>query len=315
MILLPFFCLGVGILLGIYIKNKKLKIYSERISTVVLALLIFIIGVGIGIESSILENFLKIGFNCMVISILAIGFSIVFTVICEKTILPLEKIDRDLMGKNIDILSKKNSDFQDKENGLVWIMPLSIAIGLLIGIVFQNYINPLVVEKMFTSFLIILYICVGISQGVEKEVFIFIKILGLRIIWLSIAIIVGSIIGGILAGKILNLPLYISVISAGGMSYYSLTGAFMVEMYGLEVGTYGFVVNIMRELFTIILMPVLIKISIGSPIAGGAAGNMDAMLIPITKFVGVRLGLVTLITGTILTFIIPFLLPLLSSIL
>ncbi len=52
MILLPFFCLGVGILLEIYIKNKKLKIYSERISTVALALLIFIIGVRIGIENS-----------------------------------------------------------------------------------------------------------------------------------------------------------------------------------------------------------------------------------------------------------------------
>lgn len=52
MILLPFFCLGVGILLEIYIKNKKLKIYSERISTVALALLIFIIGVRIVIENS-----------------------------------------------------------------------------------------------------------------------------------------------------------------------------------------------------------------------------------------------------------------------
>ena len=62
-------------------------------------------------------------------------------------------------------------------------------------------------------------------------------------------------------------------------------------------------------------MPLLVKISKGSPIAGGAAGNMDTMLVPITKVVGADLGLVTLITGTILTFIVPFLLPFLSNIL
>ncbi len=97
------------------------------------------------------------------------------------------------------------------------------------------------------------------------------------------------------------------------MSYYSITGAFMTEAYGLEVGAYGFLVNVMREFLTV-LMPVLVKISKGSPIAGGAAGNMDTMLAPVTKFVGVRLGLVTLVTGTVLTFVVPFLLPLMAAV-
>lgn len=42
--------------------------------------------------------------------------------------------------------------------------------------------------------------------------------------------------------------------------------------------------------------------------------EMDTMLAPVTKFVGVHLGLVTLFTGTILTIIVPFLLPLISYI-
>ncbi|HWQ77957.1 MAG TPA: LysO family transporter [Anaerovoracaceae bacterium] len=50
-------------------------------------------------------------------------------------------------------------------------------------------------------------------------------------------------------------------------------------------------------------------ISKGSPIAAGAAGNMDTMLVPVTKFVGIELGLVTLITGAILTFLVPLILP------
>ena len=87
----------------------------------------------------------------------------------------------------------------------------------------------------------------------------------------------------------------------------------MTQVYGIEVGAYGFLVNVMREFLTVLLVPILIKVSLGSPIASGAAGNMDTMLVPVTKFTGQELGIVTLITGTILTFLVPFLLPLLTS--
>ncbi len=89
----------------------------------------------------------------------------------------------------------------------------------------------------------------------------------------------------------------------------------MTQVYGIEAGTYGFMVNVMREFLTVLLLPFLVKISNGSPIAGGAAGNMDTMLVPVTKFVGVELGLVALITGVILTFTVPFILPVLYGIL
>ena len=39
---------------------------------------------------------------------------------------------------------------------------------------------------------------------------------------------------------------------------------------------------------------------------------MDVLLVPITKFVGMELGIVTLITGTVLTLVVPLLLSLLA---
>lgn len=94
----------------------------------------------------------------------------------------------------------------------------------------------------------------GISQGANKEVYRFICLLGLKILFLPAAILVGSILGGYIAGVLLGVPCHISVISAGGMSYYSITGAFMTEAYGLEVGAYGFLVNVMREFFTVLFV-------------------------------------------------------------
>ena len=56
-------------------------------------------------------------------------------------------------------------------------------------------------------------------------------------------------------------------------------------------------------------LPVLIRISKGSPIASGAAGCMDTMLVPVSRYVGPELSLVALISGTILTFVVPVWLP------
>lgn len=322
MTMIPFVCLGFGIMLGVLIKSNKFIKIANQVSTIALVFLMFSIGLGIGLNEAVINNLGRIGFNCAFISSSAIFFSVMFTYLCEKTVLPLKEIDCDLQKKNLDLYSAdigneviKDSHRDNDGKNLVWVMPSGLILGVVLGVFIRGFIDLSVIDIAFIFSLIILYICVGISQGANREVFHYVRVLGFRILWLSVAIIVGSLTGGLLSGLILQIPLTISVIASGGMSFYSITGAFMTSMYGIEIGTYGFVVNVMREFFTIILMPLLIKISPGSPIAGGAAGNMDTMLAPITKFVGVRLGLVTLITGIILTVVVPFLLPLLSALL
>lgn len=116
--ILPFICLGIGILLGVFIKNKYFFICSEKLSTIALSLLMFSIGLGIGVDNSIMENFFKIGFNCVIISFSAIIFSVIFTVICEKTILPLKQIDKDLEKKILLslILQMKNKKIKMNKN-------------------------------------------------------------------------------------------------------------------------------------------------------------------------------------------------------
>lgn len=315
MSIIPFVCLGIGIMVGLIVKNEKFFIYSDKISTFSLILLMLVIGLGIGLDKSIVDNFLRMGLNCVVIAISAIIFSVLLTFIVEKTVLSLDKIDYALIE---DVNDKESELFKDEEDkkgsNLVWIMPVSIIIGLIAGVLLRSIINPSVTDLFFTIALIVLYICVGISQGANKEVFVYIKLIGFKIILIPAAILFGSLVGGIVSGIILRLPLYISTTAAAGMSFYSITGAYMTQQYGIETGTYGFIVNIMREFLTVLTMPLLIKISPGALIAGGAAGDMDTMLAPITKFVGIRLSLVTLLTGMILTFVVPILLPIVSTI-
>ncbi len=320
MSIIPFICLGIGITVGVlFVKNKKLFIYTDKISTFALILLMLVIGLGIGLDKSIVDNFLRIGFNCAVIATAVIIFSVLLTFIVEKTILPLDKIDYDLIKKNTQINANADNELlkdeeKNKGSNLVWIMPASIIIGLIAGMLLRSIIIPSVTDFFFTAALIVLYICVGVSQGSNKEIFVYLKLIGFKIVLIPAAILIGSLIGGIVSGIMLRLPLYIPATAAAGMSFYSITGAYMTQQYGIEIGTYGFIVNIIREFLTVLTMPLLIKVSPGALIAGGAAGDMDTMLTPITKFVGIRLSLVTLLTGMILTFVVPLLLPIVSMI-
>ena len=155
MTILPFICLGIGIILGLFIKEKKIIGYSEKISSVALALLMITIGLNIGIDKAIMKNFFKIGFNCIGISLLAIIFSVIFTFICEKTILPLKQIKEELERKDIDILSEKtveNSESSESNSWFVWMMPISVIIGLLLGILLEEKISPLIIDNSFTYF-------------------------------------------------------------------------------------------------------------------------------------------------------------------
>lgn len=308
---IPFVCLGIGFCLGIFNKKKNFLYFSDKVSTISLAILMLGIGIGIGLDKTILNNMGRIGFNCFMVSLLAIIFSVIFTYLCEKTLLPLDKIDKKIDEQNFELISSVNTD-SESSTSFIWVMPTCIVLGLVLGIFLRNVIGGGTVDTLITISLVVLYICVGISQGANNEVYQFIKELGWKMIFLPIFIMVGSVFGGYIASLIIDVPASITTISASGMSYYSVTGAFMSKTYGIEAGTYGFIVNVMREFITVISLPFLRKISMGSPIAAGGAGNMDTMLAPVTKFVGIRLGLVTLVTGMILTIIVPFLLPILA---
>jgi len=312
---MPFLCLAIGFFIGMRNLTERMLKKIDGIINIALVVLMLTIGINIGINDSVMSNLDSIGLNCLAISLSAIAFSVLFTVIIEKTALPLDKLKEKLSSENININSEIDISKEGKsENSrLIWIMPVSIVIGVILGYFLTSYIQTFLLDYMLIGSLIILYVSVGISLSSNKKVFKYIRILGFRVIYISIAVIAGSLVGGFVAGTLLGIPLHISVISASGMSYYSLTGAYMTQVYGIQAGTYGFVVNVMREFFTVLLLPFLIKISMGSPIASGAAGNMDTMLVPVTKVVGAELGLVTLITGVILTFVVPFILPVLYS--
>ncbi len=319
--LIPFICLAFGAAINWRgLPAPMLKTFDIA-TNAALIMLMAVIGLNIGISPQVMGNLGTIGLNCLIISLAAIAGSVLLVRFAEATVMPLEKIRLQLAEENAHNAGENASDTSAESqtessfSPLIILMPACIVIGIIAGYFWLQDMSRSILDTVLTVSLIFLYTGVGVSLGENKEVFQYMKRLGARVLFMPAAIFAGCIIGGFISGLLLGLPLSYSVISASGMGYYSLTGAFMTESFGIEAGTYGFIVNVSRDVFTVALLPLLSKISKGSPIASGAAGCMDTMLVPVTRAVGPELGMVALISGTILTFVVPVWLPVVGAVL
>ncbi len=310
---IPFICIAIGALINWRGLPEKVLDIINFIMNSALMLLMTVVGLNVGTSREVMDNLGKIGLNCIIMCLSSVFFAVLLMVILEKTIVPLEEIRQKLLKeKGLELKAVPENKGVDP---LMICMPLAIILGVLLGIFVCPDIKESTLDILLNISLIFLYTGAGVSLATNKIAFLYIKKLGLRIILLPIAIFVGGLISGLIMSKLLNVDLCWSVTASSTMGYYSLPGAFMTEAYGVEAGIYGFMVNIFRDIVTVSCMPLLKRISKGSPIASGAGGCMDSMFIPVTRAVGPELGIAGLIVGTIITIFVPFWLPLSQMIL
>lgn len=314
---LPFLYLGIGTIIGLAKIEMISKIFAV-LSNIALIILMMVIGANVGVDQNLIANIGWIGMNCVLLALSAIVVSVAFSVALEKTIVPLEKFKEILLQQKISVKTEVDLPEEKTEEKKSSIFMLGVPLYLILGVAVGYFLIPeswvFLLDYLMMGSLMIIYLGVGISLGSDLSVFAYVKLLGWRVLLFPCAIFLGSMISGALMGPLLSLPWSTSVIATVGMSYYSVTGAYMTQALGNEPGIYGFMVNVLREFLTVLLLPLLVRIGKSAPIAGGASGNMDTMLLPVTRFIGPELGLVALITGTVLTLFVPFLLPILGAI-
>mgnify|MGYP002659565695 CR=1 FL=1 len=151
-----------------------------------------------------------------------------------------------------------------------------------------------------TSFVALcaLLLCVGISIGLNPDMKSEIKSLNPRLALLPVATILGSWMGAMAAFFLMNndvcsllhhRQLTDCLAVDSGFAYYSLSSIFITEYRGAELGTIALLANIIREMITLLLTPLLAKwFGPLAPISSGGATTMDTTLPIITQTVGQR---------------------------
>lgn len=314
--ILPFACMGLGLLIGFQKLPQAVYKTVDWITTISLVILMITIGGNVGTNDEVIAEISTVGLNCLATCLCAIAGSVLLCLLIEKTILPLEKYSQmQLDDAEGDARLSADAEVKKKIDPILLLIPISVLAGAFGCYFFMPKTEVFLLDYALWTSLVVLYTSVGIGMGQNKSVFRYIKMVGFKIIYLVIGVWAGSMAGGAVAAFLTGMPLKYAVISASGVGYYSMTGATMLSSFGPEAGVYGFMINVFRDFFTVLLLPILGRVSKSAPIASGAAGNMDSMLVPVTKVVGRELGLVALIVGIVLTFGVPVILPILCNVL
>lgn len=192
-------------------------------------------------------------------------------------------------------------------------MTKNILIALILGIGSGLFIMPDAFYEN-TGLLLDLGLClllffVGIDLGSDKDIFKNLKNVGLKILIVPLATIIGSLTGGLVCSLIFKMDLFGSLAIASGLSWYTLS-AIIITPVSSELGTVAFLSNVFREVMAFIAIPFIAKhIGYLETIGAGAAISMDTGLPMVTKNTNQEVAVISFISGVILSLAVTVLVP------
>ncbi len=165
---------------------------------------------------------------------------------------------------------------------------------------------------------------VGLSLGLDKNIWPTIKSQPLRMLLLPLSTMAGTFAGAVMAWLLIDaLQIYQqggismadSLAVSAGFGYYSLSSILLNEARGIEIGTMALAANIIRELMTVVFAPLMARwFGKLAPISSGGATSMDSTLPIIQATLGNEYVPVSIFHGVVMDFSVPLFLTLFVTI-
>ncbi|CAM3741818.1 lysine exporter LysO family protein [Vibrio aquimaris] len=181
---------------------------------------------------------------------------------------------------------------------------LFVGIGLVAGRLL--YIDLSWVDIASESVLFVLLFLIGIqlrNSGLSLRQI----LLNKQGMIIAITIITTSILGGAVAAVILDLELYQALAMSCGFGWYSLSGILMGDAFGPIFGGASFMIELVRELVALVMIPLVIHSRPSVAIGYAGATAMDFTLPIIQSTGGVRCVPIAIVSGFILSLLVPLL--------
>lgn len=164
-------------------------------------------------------------------------------------------------------------------------------------------------SRVSTYVLYALMFCVGVTLGHDKTLAGRIRRLDPRLALLPVMTAVGTLAGAALAAPLLSPLAVTDTLAVGsGFGYYSLSSIFIADFRGAELGTVALLCNVMREIFTLLAVPLVARwFGPLAAVSTGGATTFDTTLPVITQAAGKPYAVVSIFHGCMLDFSVPFL--------
>ena len=313
----------VGLFVG-RLLQKRVKIGISPLIMAVICLLLFILGLELGYNDNLISKFASIGTASSVIAVCAVLGS------CFAAKILYKYISKENTSFSESLSDGSDGNFVCSGKGGFAAMKGSLMIlgAFLTGLILAIFdIMPYgeILPQYSKWVLYLLMFLVGVSLGLDKTLIVTIKSQPKRMLVLPLFTMAGTFVGAVAAYFIMvaisslgNSPQGLSLLDSlsvsAGFGYYSLSSIFLNEARGAELGTIALAANILRELFTIMLAPLMVRyFGKLAPISSGGATSMDTSLPVIQTSCGNRFVPVAIFHGVTVDFSVPFFLTLFLS--
>lgn len=292
-----------GILTGYLFKKRTLSFLNQLIMAFIW-LLLWLLGYEVGMNENVVSKFHLLGFEAFVIAVA----STLGSVIMARTLLPPDK------KANYEkwTLSVLFSELKYLKGSAV------ILLFFIGGVIFGLFklIPPHIVGSQLSFYVLCaLMFSVGFSLGHQPDTIRQFKTIPSKVLFLPFGTMIGTFAGAIIVGLLLHHTLFETLAVSSGFGYYSLSGILITQYKGAELGTIALLSNIFREIFTLIFAPQMARyFGKLAPIASGGATTMDTTFPIIIQSSGKEFSIVSIYSGFILDFSVPFLVTLWCSI-
>lgn len=191
---------------------------------------------------------------------------------------------------------------------IVLAMVFAVVLGLFYGMSDIEFTAVNFFTENTDLVLYLLMFSVGISIGMQKGIFSKIKEYHLKIFIIPIGIIVGSLLGGAVCALILKMPIRYGTVIASGLGWYSLAGVTISNLATAEAGSIAFMSNLMREMFSFVIIPFLaVHFNYYTCIAPAGATSEDTTLPLMLKYTNEETVVLSVFNGVICSLMVPVL--------
>lgn len=299
-----FLSIGLGFLVGYFSLFKNLTIkYNKYLTSGGLLILLFSMGAKIGMDNKILSQISQIGFKAFLFALSAIIGSVLMVYIYFKK--NSKTYDSEEFQNNGREEDSEEAGFKD-----TIVIAAAVITGLLFALFFLDMEYISMMNQISSYALLALLFGVGIDIGLNKEMMRYLANYGWDIVVFPILIAVGSILGTVIMGFVIGFSFNEAAAVGAGFGWYSLSGILISQLHSVELGSIAFLSNIFREFLTFLILPFLVKrFGRESAVASGGATAMDVTLPVIKKVAGEEMVIPALVSGMLLTTLVPILVP------
>lgn len=276
-----------------------------KLQLAALMILIVSLGVKLGADDEVISSLAEIGWTAFLITAAAMAGSVLALWLLRRFVLHLDR--QGLPAGSAADPEAGGEGGRKADNSLTkWIVG-AVALGMLAGYFLVPDAVVAYCGQVIDLGLYLLLFLVGMDMGRQGTVISDIRAAGFKVLLIPVAVAFGSLAAAALVGFTLDIGPRDAMAVAAGFGWYSLAPSLLAP-YSLPVSAVCFLANVMREVFSILAIPLVARrVGFVESVALPGAAAMDTVLPVVIGATHERITIYSFTSGVVLSLAVPLL--------